>query len=207
MPKGSEAEGELALSGGWTPIRIIAVLLLVAGLGLSFAVLGALAANGDPAPLVAAIVLPAFVAGMSRTVYRRVRRVRKEEASKEEAGSRASEAAPALKSELRARAQREEAEAEPEARRAAREKRPEAMEAASRIAGMTDIEMIKGLRDSRGEDAAQMEAYIQAAERDGDAELAELFRWAQADDRKYLEHAAVLLRARMEEKLRRRRGD
>ena len=45
--------------------------------------------------------------------------------------------------------------------------------------------------------ALRMEQYIQDAERDGDTELAELFRKAQADSRKGAEQGKELLKARL----------
>lgn len=45
--------------------------------------------------------------------------------------------------------------------------------------------------------ALRLEEYIQDAERDGDSELAEFFRKAQADSRKGAEQGKGLLRARM----------
>lgn len=45
--------------------------------------------------------------------------------------------------------------------------------------------------------ALRLETYVGDAERDGDAELAEFFRKAQADSRKGAEQAKQLLRARM----------
>ena len=43
----------------------------------------------------------------------------------------------------------------------------------------------------------RLETYINDAERDGDAELAEFFRKAQADSRKGAEQGKQLLRARL----------
>ncbi len=45
--------------------------------------------------------------------------------------------------------------------------------------------------------ALRLETYIQDAERDGDNELAELFRKAQAESRKGAEQGKQLLRSRM----------
>lgn len=45
--------------------------------------------------------------------------------------------------------------------------------------------------------ALRLEAYIKDAEREGDAELAELFRKAQADSRKGAELGKHMLRARI----------
>jgi hypothetical protein len=45
--------------------------------------------------------------------------------------------------------------------------------------------------------ALRLETYIQDAERDGDGELAELFRKAQADSRKGAEQGKQLLRSRL----------
>ncbi len=45
--------------------------------------------------------------------------------------------------------------------------------------------------------ALRLETYIQDAERDGDAELADLFRRAQAESRKGAEQGKQLLRSRM----------
>jgi hypothetical protein len=45
--------------------------------------------------------------------------------------------------------------------------------------------------------ALRLETYIQDAERDGDSELAELFRKAQADSRKGAEQGKRLLQSRM----------
>ena len=45
--------------------------------------------------------------------------------------------------------------------------------------------------------ALRLETYIQDAEREGDAELAELFRKAQADSRKGAEQGKALLSSRM----------
>ncbi|MEU4493400.1 hypothetical protein AB0F96_08065 [Streptomyces sp. NPDC023998] len=47
--------------------------------------------------------------------------------------------------------------------------------------------------------ALRMEAYIQDAERDGDSEVADLFRKAQADSRKGAELGKHLLRTRLGE--------
>jgi hypothetical protein len=47
------------------------------------------------------------------------------------------------------------------------------------------------------ENALRLETYIQDAERDGDNEVAELFRKAQADSRKGAEMGKKLLRSRM----------
>ena len=46
--------------------------------------------------------------------------------------------------------------------------------------------------------ALRLETYIQDAERDGDSELAELFRKAQADSRKGAEQGKSLLGSRMQ---------
>jgi hypothetical protein len=46
--------------------------------------------------------------------------------------------------------------------------------------------------------ALRLETYIQDAERDGDSELAELFRKAQADSRKGAEQGKSLLSSRMQ---------
>ncbi|MGY1688173.1 hypothetical protein ACI8AV_13730 [Geodermatophilus sp. SYSU D00804] len=45
--------------------------------------------------------------------------------------------------------------------------------------------------------ALRLETYIQDADRDGDGELAELFRKAQADSRKGAEQGKQLLRSRL----------
>ncbi|GAB3193689.1 hypothetical protein GCM10027261_09920 [Geodermatophilus arenarius] len=45
--------------------------------------------------------------------------------------------------------------------------------------------------------ALRLETYIQDADRDGDGELAELFRKAQADSRKGAERGKQLLRSRL----------
>jgi hypothetical protein len=45
--------------------------------------------------------------------------------------------------------------------------------------------------------ALRLETYVQDAERDGDNELAELFRKAQADSRKGAEQGKKLLRSRL----------
>ena len=45
--------------------------------------------------------------------------------------------------------------------------------------------------------ALRLEDYIQDAERDGDDELADLFRKAQADSRKGAEQGKALLRSRL----------
>ena len=45
--------------------------------------------------------------------------------------------------------------------------------------------------------ALRLQTYIQDAERDGDNEVAELFRKAQADSRKGAEQAKALLRGRL----------
>jgi hypothetical protein len=45
--------------------------------------------------------------------------------------------------------------------------------------------------------ALRLETYIQDAERDGDNELAELFRKAQSDSRKGAERGKALLQSRM----------
>ena len=45
--------------------------------------------------------------------------------------------------------------------------------------------------------ALRLETYIQDAERDGDQELADLFRKAQADSRKGAEQGKQLLRSRL----------
>jgi hypothetical protein len=47
------------------------------------------------------------------------------------------------------------------------------------------------------DNALRLETYIQDAERDGDSELAEFFRKAQADSRKGGEQGKQLLRARL----------
>jgi len=47
------------------------------------------------------------------------------------------------------------------------------------------------------ENALRLETYIEDAEREGDSELAELFRKAQADSRKGAEEGKRLLRARL----------
>ena len=47
------------------------------------------------------------------------------------------------------------------------------------------------------DNALRMETYIQDAERDGDDELATLFRKAQAESRKGAEEGKKLLRARL----------
>lgn len=47
------------------------------------------------------------------------------------------------------------------------------------------------------DNALRLETYIQDAERDGDTELAEFFRKAQADSRKGGEQGKQLLRARL----------
>ena len=47
--------------------------------------------------------------------------------------------------------------------------------------------------------ALRLETYIQDAERDGDSELAEFFRKAQAESRKGGEQGKQLLRARLRE--------
>ena len=47
------------------------------------------------------------------------------------------------------------------------------------------------------ENALRLETYIQDAERDGDNEVAELFRKAQADSRKGAEQGKALLRNRL----------
>jgi hypothetical protein len=46
--------------------------------------------------------------------------------------------------------------------------------------------------------ALRLETYIQDAERDGDAELADFFRKAQAESRKGAEQGKQLLRARLQ---------
>ena len=46
--------------------------------------------------------------------------------------------------------------------------------------------------------ALRLETYIQDADRDGDQELAELFRKAQADSRKGAERGKALLRSRLQ---------
>ena len=45
--------------------------------------------------------------------------------------------------------------------------------------------------------ALRLETYVQDAERDGDNELADLFRKAQSDSRKGAEQGKALLRSRM----------
>ena len=45
--------------------------------------------------------------------------------------------------------------------------------------------------------ALRLETYVQDAERDGDSELADLFRKAQSDSRKGAEQGKALLRSRM----------
>ncbi len=45
--------------------------------------------------------------------------------------------------------------------------------------------------------ALRLETYVQDAERDGDSELADLFRKAQSDSRKGAERGKELLRSRM----------
>jgi hypothetical protein len=45
--------------------------------------------------------------------------------------------------------------------------------------------------------ALRLESYIQDADRDGDSDLAEFFRKAQADSRKGAEQAKNLLKARL----------
>jgi hypothetical protein len=45
--------------------------------------------------------------------------------------------------------------------------------------------------------ALRLETYVQDAERDGDGELADLFRKAQAESRKGAEQGKQLLRARL----------
>jgi hypothetical protein len=52
------------------------------------------------------------------------------------------------------------------------------------------------------ENALRLETYIQDAERDGDNEVADLFRKAQADSRKGARMAEQLLARRLEEALR-----
>jgi hypothetical protein len=47
------------------------------------------------------------------------------------------------------------------------------------------------------ENALRLETYIQDAERDGDSEVADLFRKAQADSRKGAEQGKALLRSRL----------
>jgi hypothetical protein len=47
------------------------------------------------------------------------------------------------------------------------------------------------------DNALRMEAYVQDAERDGDSEVAELFRKAQAESRKGAEQAKQLLASRL----------
>ena len=49
------------------------------------------------------------------------------------------------------------------------------------------------------ENALRLETYLQDAERDGDSELVELFRKAQADSRKGAEIGKKMLRARLGE--------
>lgn len=49
------------------------------------------------------------------------------------------------------------------------------------------------------ENALRLETYIQDAERDGDQEVAELFRKAQADSRKGAEIAKPLLASRLKQ--------
>jgi hypothetical protein len=51
--------------------------------------------------------------------------------------------------------------------------------------------------DSCLSNALRLESYIQDAEREGDTELAELFRKAQADSRKGAELGKQLLRSRI----------
>ncbi len=46
--------------------------------------------------------------------------------------------------------------------------------------------------------ALRLETYVQDAERDGDSELADFFRRAQAESRKGAEQGKQLLRARLE---------
>ncbi|MBC7268976.1 MAG: hypothetical protein H5T76_09660 [Streptomyces sp.] len=48
------------------------------------------------------------------------------------------------------------------------------------------------------DNALRLDTYIQDAERDGDSEVAELFRKAQADSRKGAELGKGLLRSRLE---------
>jgi len=45
--------------------------------------------------------------------------------------------------------------------------------------------------------ALRLQTYVQDAERDGDTELAEFFRKAQADSQKGAEHGKELLRTRL----------
>ena len=47
------------------------------------------------------------------------------------------------------------------------------------------------------DNALRLDQYVQDAERDGDSEVAELFRKAQADSRKGAEQGKALLKARM----------
>jgi hypothetical protein len=47
------------------------------------------------------------------------------------------------------------------------------------------------------DNALRLKTYIADAERDGDSELAELFRKAQADSRKGAEHGKALLHSRL----------
>ena len=47
------------------------------------------------------------------------------------------------------------------------------------------------------DNALRLETYIQDAERDGDNEVAELFRKAQADSKKGAEQGKALLRSRL----------
>jgi hypothetical protein len=47
------------------------------------------------------------------------------------------------------------------------------------------------------DNALRLETYIQDAERDGDSEVADLFRKAQADSRKGAEQGKSLLRSRL----------
>ncbi len=47
------------------------------------------------------------------------------------------------------------------------------------------------------DNALRLETYIQDAERDGDSEVAELFRKAQADSRKGAEKGKSMLRSRL----------
>jgi hypothetical protein len=49
------------------------------------------------------------------------------------------------------------------------------------------------------ENALRLETYVQDAEREGDSELVELFRKAQADSRKGAEIGKQMLRARLRE--------
>jgi len=51
--------------------------------------------------------------------------------------------------------------------------------------------------DSCLSNALRLETYVQDAERDGDADLAELFRKAQADSRKGAELGKQLLQSRL----------